>query len=166
MAVNEEEFLQAKAQAVKDRGACYVRTARYTRRRQRVIVQLSTGVEVTFPVAVAEGLAGASHEDLAEIEISPTGQGLHWLQLDADLYVPTLLQGAFSSRSWMATHMGAAGGKSRSLAKTTAVREKGRKGGRPRRTSLPGPIAWRQRSFETYPSSHPWIPAFAGMTYV
>ena len=135
MAVNEEEFLQAKAQAVKDRGACYVRTARYTRRRQRVIVQLSTGVEVTFPVAVAEGLARASHEDLAEIEISPTGQGLHWPQLDADLYVPTLLQGAFSSRSWMATHMGAAGGKSRSLAKTTAVREKGRKGGRPRRTT-------------------------------
>ena len=135
MAVTKTEFEQAKARALAEREAGHVQSARYNRRRDRVIVQLSTGVEVTFPVTLAEGLAGASPEDLAEIEISPTGLGLHWPRLDADLYVPALLQGVFGSRSWMASHIGAAGGKSRSSAKTAASRENGRKGGRPRRTA-------------------------------
>ena len=135
MAVTKTEFEQAKARALAEREAGHVQSARYNRRGGRVTVQLSTGVEVTFPVTLAEGLAGASPEDLAEIEISPTGMGLHWPRLDADLYVPALLQGVFGSRSWMASHMGAAGGKSRSSAKTAASRENGRKGGRPRRTA-------------------------------
>ena len=135
MAVTKAEFEQAKARAVAEREAGHVQSARYNRRGGRVTVQLSTGVEVRFPVTLAEGLAGASPEDLAEIEISPTGLGLHWPRLDADLYVPALLQGIFGSRSWMASHMGAVGGKSRSSAKTTAARENGRKGGRPRRTA-------------------------------
>ena len=135
MAVTKTEFEQAKARALAEREAGHVQSARYNRRGGRVTVQLSTGVEVTFPVTLAEGLAGASPEDLAEIEISPTGMGLHWPRLDADLYVPALLQGVFGSRSWMASHMGAAGGKSRSSAKTAASRENGRKGGRPRHTA-------------------------------
>ena len=134
MAVTKAEFEQATARALAEREASHVQSARYNRRRGRVIVQLSTGIEVTFPVTLAEGLAGASPEDLAEIEISPTDLGLHWPRLDADLYVPALLQDVFGSRSWMASHMGAAGGKSRSSAKTTAARANGRKGGRPRRT--------------------------------
>ncbi|WP_442489939.1 DUF2442 domain-containing protein [Halomonas litopenaei] len=40
-----------------------------------------------------EGLTDATSEALADIEVSPTGLGLHWPQLDADLYVPALLQG-------------------------------------------------------------------------
>ncbi len=135
MAVTKTEFKKAKARALAEREAGHVQSARYNRRRGRVTVQLSTGVEVTFPVTLAEGLAGTSHEDLTEIEISPTRLGLHWPRLDADLYVPALLQGVFGSRSWMASHMGVAGGKSRSSAKTAAARENGRKGGRPRRTA-------------------------------
>jgi len=84
---------------------------------------------------MAKGLAGASPDDLAKIEISPTGLGLHWPRLDADLYVPALLQGVLGSRSWMAAQMGAAGGKARSAAKSAAARKNGRKGGRPRRTA-------------------------------
>ena len=87
-----------------------------------MIVELSTGVEVTFPVMLAEGLAGASPKDLAKIEISPTGLGLHWPRLDADLYIPALLQGVFGSKNWMASQMG---GKSRS-----SVKGGGRKGKR------------------------------------
>lgn len=139
MAVSEAEFEQAKKRALVERTAGYVRAARYNRRRGCVIVQLSTGVEVAFPATLAEGLADASPEELAEIEISPTGLGLHWPRLDADLYVPALLQGVFGSRSWMASHMGAAGGRSRSLAKAAAARENGRKGGRPRRGAKASP---------------------------
>ena len=89
--------------------------------------------------ALAERLTGASPDELAEIEISPTGLGLHWPQLDADLYVPALLQGVFGARSWMASHMGVAGSKSRSSAKVAAARENGRKGGRPRRGAKASP---------------------------
>ena len=95
-------------------------------------MQLNTGVEVTLPTTLAEGLTGASPEELEQIEVSPTGLSLHWPRLDADLYVPALLIGSFGSKSWMAAHLGAAGGKVRSAAKTAAARENGRKGGRPR----------------------------------
>ncbi|MER8672015.1 DUF2442 domain-containing protein [Mesorhizobium sp. M1156] len=36
-----------------------------------------------------------------ESGISPTGLGLHWPQLDADVDVPALLQGVFGSKRWM-----------------------------------------------------------------
>lgn len=139
MVVTEAEFEKATARAQAERKASHAQAVRYNQRRQRVIVHLSTGVELTFPVALAEGLAGASPEELAEIEISPTGLGLHWPRLDADLHVPALLQGVFGSRSWMASHMGTAGGKSRSSAKVAAARENGRKGGRPRRGAKASP---------------------------
>ena len=135
MAVTEAEFEEAKGRGLAERAAGRVLAARYNSRRSRVILQLSNGVELTFPVELAEGLAGASAKDLTEIEISPTGLGLHWPRLDADLYIPALLQGIFGSRRWMAAHMGAVGGKSRSTAKKTAARENGRKGGRPSRTA-------------------------------
>ena len=73
-------------------------------------------------------------QNLAEIEISPAGLGLHWPRLDADVYVPALLQGVFGSKSWIARQLGAAGGHARSAAKAAASRENGRKGGRPSKT--------------------------------
>ena len=135
MAVTEQEFERAEARAQEEREAGHVLSARYDRRRRRVLLQLNTGVELTFPAEMAEGLAGASPDDLAQIEISPTGLGLHWPRLDADLYVPALMQGVFGSRNWMAAQLGTAGGKVKSAAKAAAARNNGRKGGRPRRTA-------------------------------
>jgi len=91
-------------------------------------------LELTFPPRLAEGLQQASTEALSKIEISPTGLGLYWPDLDADLYVPGLTAGVFGSSRWMASHLGAAGGRARSDVKAAAVRENGRKGGRPRKT--------------------------------
>jgi len=70
-----------------------------------VIVSLHTGVQVVFPVELAEGLADASPADVANIEISLTGLGLHPPKLDADLYVPVLLAGIFGSKRWMASQV-------------------------------------------------------------
>ena len=131
MAVTASDLERAEARAQRDLECGHVLSARYDRRRRRVIVRLSADVEVTFPAASAEGLAGASHEDLEQIEISPTRLGLHWPRLDADLYIPALLQGALGSKRWMAAQLGAAGGRVRSAAKTAAARDNGRKGGRP-----------------------------------
>lgn len=84
-----------------------------------------------MPVDLAQGLAGARTADLADIEISPTGLGLHWPRLDADLYLPALMAGVFGTRRWMAQLMGKAGGHSTSTAKQQAARANGRLGGRP-----------------------------------
>ena len=107
--------------------------ARYDRRAARIVVGLSNGLELGVPVDLAQGLAGAKPADLSEIEISPTGLGLHWPRLDADLYLPALLEGVFGTQRWMAQAMGRAGGRSNSSTKQAAARANGRLGGRPRK---------------------------------
>ena len=87
------------------------------------------------PVELIEGLAGAAPDDLADIEVTPAGLGLHWPKLDADVYVPALMQGVFGSRRWMAAQLGATGGKATSKAKGDAARANGRKGGRRPKTA-------------------------------
>ena len=111
--------------------------ARYDAGRGRVIVTLSTGVELGLLPRDVEGLAGASAADLRVVEVDAMGLGIHFPQLDADLYVPALLEGVLGSRSWMAARLGTAGGQARSPAKTAAARENGRRGGRPR-TAIAG----------------------------
>jgi hypothetical protein len=136
MEISERDFLQAEAHAQATRAAGYAVSARYDFRHGRVVVNLNTGVHIAFPVELAEGLAGAARADLAEIQISPAGTGLHWPRLDADLYIPALLQGVFGSKSWMARQLGAAGGSVRSDAKKAAARANGAKGGRPRKHTI------------------------------
>ncbi len=138
MSVTDRELERAAARMQKKRDAGHALSARYDRRRRRVVVKLNTGIEIAFPPELAEGLDGASSEDLAEIELSPSGLGLHWPRLDADLYLPALLRGVLGSRRWMAAHLGAAGGRSRSSAKARAARENGRKDGRPRWDGVAG----------------------------
>ena len=132
MAVTEAEFVQAKGRALTERAAGHVQAAWYNQRRGRVIVHLSTGVEVAFPATLAEGLANASPEELVEIEISPSGLGLYWPRLDADLYVPAL----FAGRLWFQTLDGVAHGRGRGRelvkGKTNAAKGDGCNGGRRR----------------------------------
>lgn len=108
-------------------------SARFDRRTARIVVGLSNGLDLGIPVDLAQGLVGAKAADLADIEISPTGLGLHWPRLDADLYLPALLEGVFGTRSWMAQRLGKSGGSSTSLAKRKAARANGKLGGRPRK---------------------------------
>lgn len=133
MAITDNEYTQAGQRMQTLRAHGHAIAARYDRRRARVIISLNTGVEVTFPTELAEGLADADPRDLARIEITPSGLGLHWPALDADLYVPGLLAGAFGGRQWMAAQLGTAGGSARSKAKARAARVNGRLGGRPRK---------------------------------
>jgi hypothetical protein len=46
-----------------------------------------------FPYQLLQGLANGTPEQLAEVEIMPTGSALHWESLDADLGVPQLVSG-------------------------------------------------------------------------
>jgi hypothetical protein len=108
-------------------------TARYDRRVGRVVIALSTGLEIGFKPHDAQGLEAARPAQLADIEISPSGLGLHFPQLDADLYLPALLQGFLGSRQWMAQAMGKVGGTAITSRKSDAARANGRLGGRPRK---------------------------------
>src|SRR3954447_14451209 len=132
----DKEFAAANARGRKRlRTTPHAVAARYDEERDRIVVELSTGVEVTFPPHDAQGLETAKPGDLAEIAIDPPGFGLHFPRLDADLYLPALLEGLFGSKAWAASGMGQAGGKARTPAKQSASRANGRLGGRPRRVS-------------------------------
>ena len=131
-----DEFLEATRRGAERRTSEPTAVgARYDRRRDRVIVGLSNGVELAFPPGIAEGLEQATASQLNDIEISPSGFGIHFPKLDADLYLPALLQGVFGSKQWMAAQLGAIGGAARSAVKAAAARANGKRGGRPRAVS-------------------------------
>lgn len=107
--------------------------ARYNRRIGLLVIDLSTGFSIAFKPHKAQGLEGAKPEQLTKIEISPSGLSIHFPDLDADLYLPGLLEGVFGSRKWMASQLGKTGGRSTSPAKTAASRSNGKRGGRPKK---------------------------------
>ena len=114
--LTKQEFERAKACGeVRMRGP-RAESAHYDAGRNRVIVRLTTGVELGFAPRDVEGLQHASIDDLKVIEVEAFGLGIHFPKLDADLYVPALLQGALGSKRWMAAQLGAAGGRTRSAA--------------------------------------------------
>lgn len=77
-------------------------SARYDKRVHRVVIGLSTGIDVAFPPHKAQGLETARAADLDIIQISPSGLGLHFPKLDADLYLPGILEGTLGSPGWIA----------------------------------------------------------------
>jgi hypothetical protein len=109
------------------------RSARFDAVAHRIEIELVDGRLYAFPAAWGQGLAEASAEDLAHIEVLPEGFALHWPRLNASLAVAPLLEGHYGSRSWTARLMGQAGGRARTEAKAAAARSNGRKGGRPRK---------------------------------
>ena len=110
------------------------KAVRYSPARRQVVVELTNGCSFIFPADKAQGLAGASNKDLADVQILGKGFGLHWEKLDADLSIPSLVVGIFGSKAWM-RELARRGGASTSPAKATAARANGAKGGRPRKTT-------------------------------
>lgn len=139
MAITEAALKAAEAEMQASMAAVPpVVAVRYDRRVSRIVIRLGTGLELAFPPRLAQGLEQAKPEDLDAIEITPTGLGLHFPKLDADIYLPALLEGLLGSKNWMASAMGRAGGNARSAAKATAARANGKLGGRPRKAAAGG----------------------------
>jgi Protein of unknown function (DUF2442) len=129
----EEQFAAAKRRARELQVTVPAAVAaRFDRRSGRVVIELASGLEVGFLPNHAQGLERATPAELSHIEITPSGYGIHFPRLDADLYLPALLQGFYGSEKWMAAHLGRLGGSSRSRAKRAAARKNGKLGGRPR----------------------------------
>jgi len=106
---------------------------RYDRRIARVVISLASGLEIAFAPRDAQGLENAHPADLADAEISASGLGVHFPMIDADIYIPALLEGFLGSKRWMASQMGKVGGKAATEVKASAARENGKLRGRPKK---------------------------------
>ena len=134
MAITDEEIEQANQRGLALK-ASYptVISVRYDRRVARIVIALASGLEIAFSPKHAQGLEHGHPADFADAEISPSGLGIHFPHLDADIYLPGLLEGFLGSKSWMAAQNGKLGGIKSSPAKRMAARENGKLGGRPRK---------------------------------
>lgn len=130
---SEIELANQKGERMRS-GFPHAVAARYDRHNRKVVIELSSRLTLSFSPADAQGLENARPSELEVIELSPSGFGIHFPKLDADLYVPGLLEGLMGSKKWMAARLGQLGGRSRSRAKKAASRANGKLGGRPRRS--------------------------------
>ncbi|HEY8768428.1 MAG TPA: DUF2442 domain-containing protein [Dehalococcoidia bacterium] len=126
--VAKERARQLRATEPRAKSASYDRSARM------LAIELTNGSSFRLPVKLIPWLRNVSANQLASVEVSPSGEGLHWESLDIDLSVPGLLQQIFGTASWM-RQLARHGGRSRSPAKVRAARSNGAKGGRPRGSS-------------------------------
>ena len=120
-ALSDAAFAKASARGKRLKGPFAV-SARYDRRRGRVVVVLTTGLELAFDPHAAQGLEAASAEALSRVEVTGAGYGLYFPDLDIDISLPGLMQGLLGSREWM-----------KRQARAEASRANGRLGGRPRK---------------------------------
>jgi hypothetical protein len=116
------EAARAEPRAVE---ATYQSVSRHLR------VRLANGAIVSLPVNVVPQLRGATRAELADVEILPGGDGLHWEALDFTVSVPGLVASLFGPTTWM-SELGRLGGTRSTVVKAAAARRNGLRGGRPR----------------------------------
>ena len=102
-----------------------------------LLVTLTTGVSVRVPLRIVRGLpADAPAADLADVEVSPSGEGLIWPRLNASISVPGLmvdLAGPAFVRKLVLSAAGRKAGSTVSEKRREAARKNGARGGRPRK---------------------------------
>jgi uncharacterized protein DUF2442 len=106
--------------------------AQYDATRDAIDLRFRSGGSMSIPRQLVPGLEEASPSALGTISVSPAGDALSWPSVDADVYVPGLVERAFGTRLF-ARATGQRGGRRRSKAKGAAARANGSKGGRPRK---------------------------------
>jgi hypothetical protein len=79
----------------------YATSARYDNEYDAIVAVLNTGSFVGYPVENLQGLQGATASQLNNVVVEAKGLGRHWPDIDADLYVPTLMDGILGSKKWM-----------------------------------------------------------------
>ena len=134
MAITDKEFEAANRRGAEKKAAFPVAVSvRYDRRVSRVVITQATGLKLAFAPKHVQGLEHAHPTDLTDAEITPSGLGIYFPRLDANIYIPALLEGFLGSKRWIAAQIGKIGGATKSIAKTTSARENGKLGGQPRK---------------------------------
>lgn len=109
-----------------------VSSVSYHQRLNCLILHFADGGRYIIPIERIEGMQGATRKQILAVEILGNGTGLHWPDLNLDLYVPYLLKGISGTQKWM-SELGRMGGQVSSPAKAMAARKNGTKGGRPKK---------------------------------
>lgn len=129
------DVTDAEIDAAIARGKVYDETAQHATavayRDHAIEITFATGVKLTVPARLLQGLKKADEREIARVELLGDDM-LHWESLDVDHYIPGVLKGVFGNRAWMRA-IGKRGGSTRTPAKRAAARANGRKGGRPRK---------------------------------
>ena len=87
----QEQYEKAgKATVAADTSEPRAKGAFYDRESELVVIHLQNGESFSFSPLTVEELARGSADDLAQMEVSPLGDGLHWEALDADIGVIAL----------------------------------------------------------------------------
>jgi hypothetical protein len=153
----KEQIAKAKeATALADAVEPHAKKAYYDQSANRIVVELSNGADFRFVPSSVQELIAATPEQIAQVEISPSGKALRWKKLDADLSLPALMMGVFGTRMWMA-QLGRIGGQATSEVKSAAARLNGIKGGRPKkvldvdRVPARKTTGWKAKSVSTSP---------------
>lgn len=108
----------------------------YDSASRRIVVELLNDCKFIFPPELAQGLHGASDEELSEIRLLSQGLALDWPRLDVQFSVAGLLAGEFGTKKWMAELARKDGGSQAMAKAAVAARANGRKGERPRKGKI------------------------------
>jgi hypothetical protein len=129
----DQEIKEALERAKLLHGEPLAKTVEYVQRLNMLVVRLTNGRRLLLPVEELQGLEGATHKQIKNCKLVGRGTGITWPDLDADLYVPALIEGVYGTKRWMA-ELGRKGGSATTEAKQAASRANGVKGGRPKKS--------------------------------
>lgn len=107
----------------------------YDVRSERIVVELKTGGAFAFPPAMYPELRDRTPQELARVEPSPSGEGLHWVEIDVHIATAGVLVDLLGPSMFRA--FAGVGGKAKTERKAAAARANGAKGGRPRKQPPP-----------------------------
>lgn len=132
-AVDRDRFKAARARGeARAQDASALVDAHYDRKSDAVFLIFRGGGSMTIPRHAIPGLERQPASALEAMTLSPAGDALLWPAIDADVYVPGLVERVFGNRLFAAA-AGRRGGQQRTKAKLAAARRNGARGGRPRK---------------------------------
>lgn len=134
--VDDTEFDRQNETAIReareaDRIEPRASTVAYDSQKGLVLVELRNGFAFGFSPERVPGLDGTSAKQLAAVDVSPSGDGLRWDDLDVHVSLTGLMVDAMNLKEWAPRIMG----QIRSKSKARAARQNGLKGGRPRKAA-------------------------------
>jgi hypothetical protein len=108
----------------------------YDEKKGLIVLNLHGGAILSLPVSVIRELRKARPKELKSVRAGFGGESISLEALDIDISIPGLLRDIIGMTS-AAALLGRKGGSVKSEAKALAVRENGKRGGRPQKTLQP-----------------------------